>query len=105
MKTSARKKDLSTYEAFKASAGDWLEPIMRDYHKLAALAERAHAVLTFDLGLVNTDYLKEYGRVLLTSANGRVKEPESFLRKVYKACKNASSTDGFTQAVLKRQAI
>jgi hypothetical protein len=84
MKSPPAKKDLRTYEGFKESAADWLDPIVREYQKRAILADRAYPVLAYDIEVVNKEYFAELGRVLLTSVKGRVKDVDSFLRKVYR---------------------
>jgi len=76
---------------------------LRDrYKKDSVLADCARKQLVSDLARLNRDYSEEYGRVAFTTAEGRVKDEESFFMKLYKKCQERGPSHGIDRVTLGR---
>jgi ppGpp synthetase/RelA/SpoT-type nucleotidyltranferase len=98
-KRSGRKLgiDLEDVEAFKAHR--LLTPFKDRYEEDAALAKEAVDKLIEDLEDLNQQRLEATGRVAFTAVQGRVKQQDSFLNKLFGECRvlaRAKSVSGET---------
>lgn len=75
---------LKSFEAFKKHP--WVNELQPRYAKDAALAAAACRQVVHDLTEFNQLYDQEHARAVFTTIEGRVKEEESFFRKLYKLC-------------------
>src|ERR1700754_483161 len=88
--------DLSDFESFLAS--QWTSEIINpQYDKDAKAATEAVATLISDLKELNNDYVVETGRTLFTTLDGRVKNKESFAKKLYSHCREECKTAGLDE--------
>ena len=76
----------------------WLAAPVQSYDRDAILARHAAARLIQDLESINTEYIKEHGRVAFTTIQGRVKEPTRFMKKLQDKCRKQGEVAGITQA-------
>lgn len=90
--------NLDDFEVFKNHA--LVTPFRGRYRREAALAQQAILQIVEDLEVVNQAYLDNHGRVALTSVYGRVKEEDSFFRKMLSACRERAKAQGVSQKTL-----
>lgn len=86
--------DLDDFEGFKIH--DLVVPFRARYKRGAALAQQAIIKFIEDLEGLNEQYLAEHNRVALTSIQGRVKEEDSFLKKLLTSCRERARAQGMS---------
>src|SRR5262245_17078288 len=92
---------LQSFESFVSH--EWIEKIRERYRRDASTATHAVERAIADLQAINKEFEAENGRVAFTSADGRVKKEDSFLRKLYKHCKHNGVNTGVTQKTLEKE--
>jgi ppGpp synthetase/RelA/SpoT-type nucleotidyltranferase len=90
--------DLNNFDGFKKH--DLVAPFRERYKRAAALAQQAIIKLIEDLEGLNEQYLAEHNRVAITSIEGRVKEEDSFLKKLLSSCQERARAQGMSPETL-----
>lgn len=89
---------LTNVGSFKASR--LVRPFRERYERDATLADYARGRLVTDLRALNDRYFEQHGRVILTAVEGRVKEEDSYLRKLHRLCQELARARGFSAATV-----
>jgi ppGpp synthetase/RelA/SpoT-type nucleotidyltranferase len=91
---------LKSFETFKAHP--WIVGIRQRYARDATLAKYAVGRILDDLDDLNASYVKNNGRAIFTTIEGRVKSEDSFLKKLYDLCCNKSRVEGLTLQTIEK---
>jgi ppGpp synthetase/RelA/SpoT-type nucleotidyltranferase len=95
---SSMRIDLTSFETFVSHA--LVNPFHERYERDAILAAEAVTRLVDDLRAIDTTHFEERGRGAFTTIEGRVKEKDSFFRKILRSCQALASQRGFTHATI-----
>lgn len=90
--------NLDTFDTFLNHP--WIERFISQYKRDAMLAHYAVQTIVSDLYDLNEKYKEKYNRVIFTSVDGRVKELDSFMRKLFKKVTDCSKNEPVTQNTL-----
>ena len=92
--------NLGDFDEFKDHS--LIVPIIHKYEMQSRMALSAVTRLTNDLEEINGKYVKQHGRIIFTSIEGRVKTRDSFLYKYYQNCCIYSQKYGISEKMLEK---
>ena len=100
MPRNVNRINLSSFDNF--CKHPWVKELENKYETHdQILADEAVLQCSEDLELINEKYRQKYSRVAFISIDGRAKETDSLLRKLYEKCKGKDG--GITKSILTRR--